>query len=129
MVEGYDEQLLLGYVENDLNDAERQYVQRWLNKDPQLAEMLQQMIDDRQAVVALPQLSGWKKSFAPYFRPFKKVLFLPDPGAASQWARYARDVPGARVAALPADPDEYLTSIGGNVDALWRALRYAEAAA
>ena len=76
--------------------------------------------------VALPTIGGWRPEFAPWFARFDDVYWAPDAGAIAQWRRYAADVPGSRIARLPVDPDEYLVAADGDVDVLWRALRYAE---
>ncbi|MHB1155294.1 MAG: anti-sigma factor family protein [Phycisphaerales bacterium] len=50
----YDENLLLGYVEGDLTDAERAKVEQWIAGDPRLEGLLRGLIADRQALRDLP---------------------------------------------------------------------------
>ena len=51
----YDENLLLGYVENELSDSDRATVERWMRDDPRLASLLKAMSNDRQAVRDFPE--------------------------------------------------------------------------
>ena len=55
MSEPYDEQLLLGYVEGDLTDAQRAQVEQWIAGDPRLGSLLEKLAGDRDALRALPE--------------------------------------------------------------------------
>ena len=54
MLEEYDENLLLGYLEGDLDGPGVAKVQAWMRADPQLEQLLRQMIADRQAMRSMP---------------------------------------------------------------------------
>ncbi|MBI1374014.1 MAG: hypothetical protein GC159_14930 [Phycisphaera sp.] len=103
MVEGYDETLLLGYVEGELNDAERQYVQRWLNKDPQLAELLQQMVDDRNGVRVLPVPAMPQRVVDEVDRELNRVAAMEAMASAASGGA-ASDTPGESAAELDGEP-------------------------
>lgn len=51
----YDDNLLLGYVEDELSDADRAEVEKWIADDLRLASLLRGLIADRQALRDLPQ--------------------------------------------------------------------------
>lgn len=51
----YDENLLLGYVENDLSDDDRATVEKWMRQDARLASLLKAMADDRNALRDMPE--------------------------------------------------------------------------
>jgi hypothetical protein len=55
MKANYDENLLLGYVENDLSDDDRATVEQWIRQDARLASLLKAMADDRTAMRDLPE--------------------------------------------------------------------------
>lgn len=69
---------------------------------------------------AVVNKSGWHVKFAPAFRRFARVVFVPDPDAWQEAEDWARTVPGARVARLPGKPDDVLVAAGGDVDLFWR---------
>jgi anti-sigma factor RsiW len=50
MVEKYDEQLLLGYIEGELTTSERAQVEELLRNDPRLGQLLRAMGVDRQSL-------------------------------------------------------------------------------
>jgi hypothetical protein len=54
MVERYDENMLLGYVEGDLSAGDRAVVEQWVRQDPRLGRLLEQISHDRAAVRQLP---------------------------------------------------------------------------
>ena len=54
MIRDYDENLLLGYVEDDLTEKDRAEVERWIAADPRLANLLEAMRGDRKAIRNLP---------------------------------------------------------------------------
>jgi DNA primase len=68
---------------------------------------------------AVVNKSGWHAKFAPRFRRFARVVFVPDPDAWGEADAWARTVPGARVAHVPDKPDDFLVASGGDVDLLW----------
>jgi DNA primase len=68
---------------------------------------------------AVVNKSGWHAKFAPRFRRFARVVFVPDPDAWGEADAWARTVPGARVAHVPGKPDDFLVASGGDVDLLW----------
>lgn len=55
MREQYDENLLIGYVEDELSGDERTRVQRWLDADPGLRRLIEGMVADRAALRRLPE--------------------------------------------------------------------------
>lgn len=61
MAEQYDENLLLGYVEDDLDATERARVERMAEEDPRLAQLLRHMVEDRRAMrgVRAPAPPEW----------------------------------------------------------------------
>jgi len=61
MREQYDENLLLDYLEGQLDDDQRAEVEQWLRDDPALADLLSQMAADRESVRSLsePEPPAW----------------------------------------------------------------------
>jgi hypothetical protein len=54
MAEKYDEELLLGYVEGDLDARSRAQVEAWIQQDPRLGRLLAAMREDRNQLRAMP---------------------------------------------------------------------------
>lgn len=61
MVEQYDENLLLGYVEGELGEADRSTVEAWAEADPRLRQLLRNMASDRRAMrrIEAPTPPAW----------------------------------------------------------------------
>lgn len=55
MIDRYDENLLLGYIEGTLSPDDRAALEAMLQRDPQLDTLLRQIMADRQALRQLPQ--------------------------------------------------------------------------
>ncbi len=51
----YDENLLLGYVEDELGEADRRRVERWLADDPRLRSLVEGMAADRRRLRESPE--------------------------------------------------------------------------
>lgn len=71
-----------------------------------------------ESVVALAGATCWDPTWAPRLAGFKTVVFALDPDATDRAIAAARTVPGARVARLPAKPDDMLKETGGDIDAV-----------
>jgi len=54
MIDRYDENLLLGYIEGELSPSDRAQLEAMLQRDPQLNQLLRDIVADRQAVRQLP---------------------------------------------------------------------------
>ena len=55
MVEQYDEELLLGYIEGELTDEQAAGVEASMQQDPRLAQLIKQLRADRKALRDLPE--------------------------------------------------------------------------
>ena len=86
MLERYDEQLILGYVENDLEPEVRLEVESWMAQDDQLRQMLEQMIADRQALRLIPIEKAPSKLMDSVTRALEQQMRLDAPVAASDSA-------------------------------------------
>jgi hypothetical protein len=55
MSKGYDEKLLLAYIEGELGEEQRQAVEKAMAQDARLAQLIRAMISDRQKLRDLPE--------------------------------------------------------------------------
>jgi hypothetical protein len=56
MADRYDEEMFLGYVEGDLPEAQREQFEALMEEDPRLRNLVAQIIHDRNALRAMPQV-------------------------------------------------------------------------
>lgn len=56
MADRYDEEMFLGYVEGDLPPAQREQFEALMEEDPRLRNLVAQIVHDRNALRAIPQL-------------------------------------------------------------------------
>lgn len=80
------------------------------------------------SVCALVNKNAWSESYAPPFRSFERVVFVPDPDAVDMAHEWAATVPRSRVAVLPEKPDDLLVHTDGDVDLMWRYIETAKEA-
>ena len=107
MFKDYDENLLLGFVEGELNAAEHAKVAAWAQRDPRLAQLLTKMQEDRHVLMHSPDPHAPSWIMDEVDRQIERGMLIDEPveagGASpSRWMRIGPATISVAIAAVVA---------------------------
>ena len=88
MADRYDERLILGYVESDLDESEKGRFERLLREDPRLRNLVAQLLGDRQNLREMPRAPAPDGVMEPVNAHLERHMLLapkPSPTEQSRW--------------------------------------------